>query len=72
VGIVEYHRASSAHELVEHRDRGIRTTSENELSDAIRSAGDLPRMAVDETFAEFDGERVLEQYLDCYRRIGAL
>ena len=67
VGIAEYHANSSAHELIEHRDRGFRVTSESELADAIRAAADLPRMEVDEDFAEFDQREVLEQYLQRYR-----
>ena len=57
VGIVEYHAGSSAHELVEHylepggnRDRGFRTTSEQELAAAIREAASLETMR--EHFAE--------------------
>jgi len=71
VGIVEYHADSGAHELVEGRDRGFRTTSESELAQAIRDAGDLDDLTVDESFGSFDCEVVLEQYLDCYRDAGA-
>ena len=67
VGIVEYHANSSAHELIEHRERGFRVTSESELADAIQAAADFPRMEVDEEFAEFDEREVLEQYLQRYR-----
>ncbi|WP_121821857.1 glycosyltransferase family 4 protein [Halostella salina] len=67
VGIVEYHADSSAHELVENRERGFRTTSEQELADAIVDAGDLARLDVDDDFAEFDRDAVLETYLDRYR-----
>jgi glycosyltransferase involved in cell wall biosynthesis len=67
VGIVEYHADSSAHELVEGRERGFRTTNETELTDAIRRAGDPERLTVDEEFDEFDEGAVLERYLACYR-----
>ncbi|WP_135820310.1 glycosyltransferase family 4 protein [Halostella litorea] len=69
VGIVEYHADSSAHELVENRERGFRTTSEQELADAIVDAGDLARLDVDESFADFDRRQVLESYLDRYRAL---
>ena len=67
VGIAEYHANSSAHELIEHRKRGFRVTSESELTAAIASAADLPRMEVDEDFVEFDERAVLERYLALYR-----
>ena len=72
VGVVEYHAASSAHELVEGWDRGFRVTSEEELVDAIRAAADMERRAVDEDFASYDVREVLERYMDCYRELGAI
>ncbi|MFC4542963.1 glycosyltransferase family 4 protein [Halosolutus amylolyticus] len=69
VGIVEYHADSSAHELVEGWDRGFRTTSEDELADAILSAGELEHRDVDETFAEYDGDAVADRYLERYRAL---
>jgi glycosyltransferase involved in cell wall biosynthesis len=74
VGIVEYHAGSSAHELVEHylkpggdRNRGFRTTSEQELANAIREAAALERLDYDPAFDEYDHDAVLESYLACYR-----
>ncbi|NHN42287.1 glycosyltransferase family 4 protein [Halorubellus sp. JP-L1] len=74
VGIVEYHAGSSAHELVEHylepggnRDRGFRTTSEQELAAAIRDAASLERLDYDPAFDAYDHDAVLETYLQCYR-----
>ncbi|AGN00269.1 glycosyltransferase [Salinarchaeum sp. Harcht-Bsk1] len=67
VGIVEYHADSSAHELVEGRDRGFRTTNPRETAQAIRDAGGLERLAIDESFASFDESTVLEQYESCYQ-----
>ena len=74
VGIVEYHANSSAHELVEQylepggdRDRGFRTTSEQELAAAIREAAGLERLNYDPAFDEYDHDAVLERYLQCYR-----
>ncbi|WP_265108718.1 glycosyltransferase family 4 protein [Halosolutus halophilus] len=69
VGIVEYHVDSSAHELVEGWDRGFRTTSEQELADAILAAGDLEHRDYDETFAEYDGDAVTDRYLQRYRAL---
>ncbi|WP_207586991.1 glycosyltransferase [Halomontanus rarus] len=67
VGIVEYHAHSSAHELVEGRDRGFRTTSEQELADAILDAGDLEHRDVDDAFEPFGRRPILERYLQTYR-----
>jgi len=69
VGIAEYHAESSAHELVERRDRGSRVTDEAELAEAIEGAADHERMDVDESFAAFDESEILEQYLACYRDV---
>ncbi len=69
VGVVEYHAASSAHELVERQPRGFLATDDEALVDCIADAGDLPRKEFDETFAEYDRWDVLEQYLDCYRDV---
>ncbi|WP_327051322.1 glycosyltransferase [Halomicrococcus gelatinilyticus] len=68
-GVVEYHVDSSAHELVENEDRTFRTTSEQELTEALVTAADLPQMEVNEAFAEYDHQQVLERYLDCYRDV---
>jgi len=69
VGIVEYHANSSAHELVEGWDRGFRTTSEDELAEAILAAGDLESRTYDERFADYDRSTVAEQYLELYRTL---
>ncbi|GAB3682717.1 hypothetical protein GCM10028857_09090 [Salinarchaeum chitinilyticum] len=66
VGIVEYHADSSAHELVEGRDRGFRTTNPRETAQAIRDAGGLEQLAIDDSFANFDESTVFEQYESCY------
>ena len=71
VGIAEYHAASAAHELIEHRDRGLRVTDEEELVDAIREAAELERLTIDDSFAGYDVEPVLERYLRAYRDAGA-
>ncbi|SFB73463.1 Glycosyltransferase involved in cell wall bisynthesis [Halobiforma haloterrestris] len=69
VGIIEYHVDSSAHELVEGWDRGFRTTSEEELADAILEAGDLERREFDERFADYDRDVVRDRYLTIYRSL---
>ncbi|MGM0592650.1 MAG: glycosyltransferase family 4 protein [Halobacteriota archaeon] len=69
VGIVEYQAQSSAHELVEGRDRGVRVTSPQELADEIDAASDREQLTVNEAYAEFDYRPVLEQYLQCYRDV---
>ncbi|WP_248515858.1 glycosyltransferase [Salinarchaeum laminariae] len=69
VGIVEYHADSSAHELVEGRERGFRTTNPRETAQAIRDAGNLEQRTLDESFASFDEEAVLEQYESCYETL---
>ena len=69
VGIVEYHANSSAHELVEGWERGFRTTSEDELAEAILAAGDLECREYDDRFADYDGSAVAEQYLERYRTL---
>ncbi|MFB6353653.1 MAG: glycosyltransferase family 4 protein [Halobacteriales archaeon] len=70
VGIAAYHAGSAAHELIEHRDRGIRVTDEEALESAIRDAADLERRSVDETFESYDVEPVFERYLTAYRELG--
>lgn len=69
-GVVEYHVESSAHELVEQEERAFRTTSEQELTDALREAGDMEQLDVNENFAEYDKHEVLQQYLDAYDDAG--
>ena len=71
VGVVEYHADSSAHELVEGRERGIRTTSETELTEAIVAAGRLEHREYDEYGERFGQRQVRERYLDVYRELQA-
>ncbi|MFC4358672.1 glycosyltransferase family 4 protein [Halobium salinum] len=67
LGVVEYQADSSAHELVEGRDRGRLVTSPQELAAEIAAAGSVPHETVNEDYAAFDHDAVLERYLDCYR-----
>lgn len=66
-GVVEYHVDSSAHELVEQEERAFRTTSEQELTDALVTASEMERLDHNENFGDYDERAVLEAYLDCYR-----
>lgn len=72
VGVVAYQSNSSAHELVEGRRRGFRTTDEEELASAIAEAGELPHLDVDHSFDEYDHDAVLEQYLSLYREVAGV
>lgn len=69
VGVVEYQARSSAHELIEHHDRGVRTTSKRELTDAIVSATSMEEKDVEETVSEYDHEAILQDLVDCYNRL---
>ena len=69
VGVVEYQARSSAHELVEHHERGLRTTSTRELTDAIVSAADMEELDVDESIDEYDHEKLLQETVGLYNRL---
>ncbi|MCU4926325.1 glycosyltransferase family 4 protein [Halobacteria archaeon AArc-dxtr1] len=69
VGIVEYHVDSSAHELVEGWGRGFRTTSEQELANAILAAGELEHRESDDRFDAYDEDAVRERYLRVYQAV---
>jgi glycosyltransferase involved in cell wall biosynthesis len=69
VGVVEYQADSSAHELIEHQDRGLRTTNDRELTDAIVQAADMEEMDVNGEFADYDHQAVLGRVVDLYRRL---
>ncbi|WP_255168729.1 glycosyltransferase [Natrononativus amylolyticus] len=71
VGVVEYHAASSAHELVEGRERGFRTTSEEELTSAIVEAGRLEHRDYEPAFESFGRRPVSRRYLEAYRELQA-
>jgi glycosyltransferase involved in cell wall biosynthesis len=67
VGIVEYQAESSAHELVEDYERSYRVTDPQEIADAIDDAGEFDRWTVDDEWAGYDRDAVLERYLGTYR-----
>ena len=65
-GVVEYHVESSAHELVEQEERAFRTTSEQELTEALVKASEMEELTVNENFATFDEGQVVDEYLTAY------
>ena len=69
VGIVEYQAESSAHELIETRDRSFRATNPQQIADAIVEAGGYDRRTVDDRYAAFDEELVAERYRELYARL---
>jgi glycosyltransferase involved in cell wall biosynthesis len=71
VGVVEYHADSSAHELVEGRDRGVRTTADTELVDAVAALGEYDHRDHSDEFDEFAPDSVTDRLLACYRAAGA-
>jgi glycosyltransferase involved in cell wall biosynthesis len=71
IGIVSYHEASSAHELIETRERAFAATSPAEIAEALRNAGELEHRTIDERYAEYDRETILDRYLSIYRELRA-
>lgn len=71
VGLVEYQADSSAHELVEGRDRGRLVTSPAELADAITAVSDLDRRTSAPDFETYGHGAVLDRYVEVYRELGA-
>ncbi|WP_418284330.1 glycosyltransferase [Halorubrum sp. DTA46] len=69
VALVEYQADSSAHELVEGRERGRLVTSPAELADAFVAVGQLERRSIDRDFASYDHGAVLDQYLSTYQTL---
>jgi len=66
VGVVEYQADSAAHELVEGDPRGSLVTSPRELADEIVDAAEMERWTVNEAYASYDHDAVLDRYVDCY------
>jgi len=69
IGLVEYQAGSSAHELVEGRDRANLVTSPEELAEELAAAGEAERRTVEPEFEAYGHDAVLERYLDCYREL---
>jgi glycosyltransferase involved in cell wall biosynthesis len=70
VGVVEYQADSSAHELVERRERGIRVTDMEALDEAIEASWEREFRDLDRDFEAFDHEAVTRRYLDIFRECG--
>ncbi|MFO7925655.1 MAG: glycosyltransferase [Halobacteriota archaeon] len=70
VGVVEIQGDSSAHELVERRERGIRVTDMDALDEAIEESWRLGFRDIDETFRSFDDAAIMGEYVDLFRRFG--
>ena len=68
IGIVEYQAESSAHELIEQRDRAFRVTNPQEIADKITESAGFERRTVDESCAEFDHAQVRARYEDLYEK----
>ncbi|WP_224332430.1 glycosyltransferase [Haloprofundus halobius] len=71
VSVVEYQVGSSAHELVEGRERGSLATSPQEIAERIADAGAFDHWTHDEAFDRYDCTDVLDRYVDCYERVVA-
>lgn len=71
IGVVEYQAESSAHELIETRPRSFRVTDPEGIADAIADAATMGHRTVDEEFATFDHDAILEQYAVAYRELMA-
>ncbi|WP_276251425.1 glycosyltransferase family 4 protein [Haloarcula rara] len=69
IAVVEYQTESSAHELVEHRDRDFRVTTPQEIADAIVESAGMDHRTLDESLAEYDHGAVVGQYADLYERL---
>jgi glycosyltransferase involved in cell wall biosynthesis len=69
VGVVEYQAASAAHELVEGYDRGYLVTDPDELSTKLVDTAEKDRRERDESFASYDHDAVLDEYLDAYESL---
>ena len=68
LAVVEYQADSSAHELVEHRDRDVRVTTPQEIADSIVESAGMDHRTVDESLAEYDHAAVIDQYEALYER----
>ncbi|MFC7323869.1 glycosyltransferase [Halorubrum rutilum] len=69
VALVEYQADSSAHELVEGRERGRLVTSPAELADEFVAVADLERKSIERDFAGYDRGAVLDRYVETYREL---
>jgi glycosyltransferase involved in cell wall biosynthesis len=69
IAVVEYQAESSAHELVEQRERAFRVTTPQEIADSIVESAAMDHRTVDESLAEFDHDAVVGEYESLYERL---
>ena len=70
VGVVEIQGESSAHELVERRERGLRVTDMDELDEAIEESWSMGSRDIDKAFQSFDHTAITGQYVELFRECG--
>jgi glycosyltransferase involved in cell wall biosynthesis len=70
VGVVEIQDQSSAHELVERRDRGIRVTDMDDLDEALEESWSFGFRDIDKAFQPFDHTAITGQYIELFRECG--
>jgi glycosyltransferase involved in cell wall biosynthesis len=70
VGVVEYQTDSSAHELLEGHDRGIRVTESEALDDALVDAWAMPHRDLAEPMRAYDHAAVAGDYIGLFRERG--
>ena len=70
VGVVEIQGESSAHELVERRDRGIRVTDMDDLDEAIERSWSYGFRDIDKEFQSFDHAAITGRYVELFRECG--
>ena len=71
VGVVEYQADSAAHELVEEDPRGSLVTSPPEIASEIVAAAELEAWTVNEDYAPYDHDAIVDQYVECYEQVVA-
>ncbi len=70
VGVVEIQGESSAHELVERRERGIRVTDMEALDEAIQRSWSFGFRDIDKAFQSFDYAAITGRYVELFRECG--
>ncbi len=70
VGVVEYQADSSAHELLEGHDRGIRVTESEALDDALADAWTFTHSDLSEPMRAYDHAAVAGDYIELFRELG--
>lgn len=70
VGIVEIQGESSAHELIERRNRGIRVTDMDALDRAIEKSWRYGFRDIDKAYQTFDHAAITGEYIELFREFG--